>query len=72
MAAIMRVARTRRAPHVPYEDPDTPGVCSVCKLPILINPDGTYVNDSHVTLGDLMAKLIVSDYDVMALAAGER
>lgn len=59
-------------PHVPYETPDVPGVCQTCRLPILTMADGTYPNQLHVTLDELLSQIQVSAHDVMALAAGDQ
>lgn len=57
--------------HVPYEHPEVPGVCHTCRLPIVVDQNGDYVNQRHVTLDQLLSQMVTSDYDVMLLAAGD-
>lgn len=75
MATLVLRTSTRRVPrikpHVPYEHPQTPGICSTCQLPIYIDGDGRYVNRCHVTLDELLASIVASGYDTAKLAGAD-
>jgi hypothetical protein len=65
-------ASARVRPHVPIAHTKVPGVCSTCNLAIITRADGTFVNSLHMTMDEMLQRMLAAEtIDFRSVAAGD-